>query len=381
MKVQLQILTASVKLFLKKPQIGSEIVHNVLDIVMKKLSDADLRDRAYIYFRLLSVDPQTAASVVLNERPPVEDDSGNLDHTLLSSLVINIATLASVYHKPPQSFISDAKAAPVMSMKDVKAQLKEASMMNPEDTDGQTISGQHVIANLLDLDFTTPATPGGAASGPATSAGILDLLGDDFISQVQTAPPVSQSPTLPQKHLFVLPTQQWLNPQQGQGLEIEGTISRKASKIYLEMVFKNHTSGPMSEFAMQFNKNSYGLSQAEELQVGTIPAGGSKQVHLEVGPNTPIQKMEPIGLFQIAIKNNVGVFYLNTEIPLNVVSIEESSGVDAHSFNMAWNNSPPAPEKIIESVSLPLDEVKSRLEANNFHVVKSVEQVKNESKD
>jgi vesicle coat complex subunit len=53
-------LTAIVKLFLKKPDESQSIVQKVLQAATKDCDSADVRDRAYIYWRLLSSDPAAA---------------------------------------------------------------------------------------------------------------------------------------------------------------------------------------------------------------------------------------------------------------------------------------------------------------------------------
>jgi vesicle coat complex subunit len=58
--VQLQILSAVVKLFLKKPNEGQEIVQSVLQTATQSCDNPDIRDRAYIYWRLLSTSSQVA---------------------------------------------------------------------------------------------------------------------------------------------------------------------------------------------------------------------------------------------------------------------------------------------------------------------------------
>ena len=65
-KVQLQTLTAVVKLFLKKPDTSQGIVQRVLNTATKDCESPDVRDRAYIYWRLLSMDP--AAAKVRSDR-------------------------------------------------------------------------------------------------------------------------------------------------------------------------------------------------------------------------------------------------------------------------------------------------------------------------
>ena len=59
-QVQLQTLTAIVKLFLKKPDESQAIVQRVLQAATKDCDSPDVRDRAYIYWRLLSSDPAAA---------------------------------------------------------------------------------------------------------------------------------------------------------------------------------------------------------------------------------------------------------------------------------------------------------------------------------
>ena len=84
--VQLQLLTATVKLFLKRPTEGpQQMIQVVLSNATQETDNPDLRDRAYIYWRLLSTDPEAAKDVVLAEKPTISDDSNNLDPALLPS--------------------------------------------------------------------------------------------------------------------------------------------------------------------------------------------------------------------------------------------------------------------------------------------------------
>ena len=63
--VQLQLLTATVKLFLKKPtEKPQEMIQLVLSNATQETDNPDLRDRAYIYWRLLSTDPEAAKDVI-----------------------------------------------------------------------------------------------------------------------------------------------------------------------------------------------------------------------------------------------------------------------------------------------------------------------------
>lgn len=59
-EVQLALLTATVKLFIKRPTAGQELVPKVLKWATEDTVNPDLRDRGYIYWRLLSTDPASA---------------------------------------------------------------------------------------------------------------------------------------------------------------------------------------------------------------------------------------------------------------------------------------------------------------------------------
>ena len=98
-EVQLQLLTATVKLFLKKPSSGPQsLIQMVLQQATTDTDDPDLRDRAYIYWRLLSSDPEAAKGVVLASKPMIRDDRNTLDADLLNQLLHQISTLSSVYY-------------------------------------------------------------------------------------------------------------------------------------------------------------------------------------------------------------------------------------------------------------------------------------------
>ena len=90
-QVQLQLLTAIVKLFLKKPNDCQQLVQTVLSLATQDSDNPDLRDRGYIYWRLLSTDPAAAKDVVLAERPLISDETDLIEPTLLDELICHIS--------------------------------------------------------------------------------------------------------------------------------------------------------------------------------------------------------------------------------------------------------------------------------------------------
>ena len=68
----------------------------------QETDNPDLRDRAYVYWRLLSTDPEAAKEVVLAEKPVIDDSSSQMEPVLLDLLLKNLSSLSSVYHKPAE---------------------------------------------------------------------------------------------------------------------------------------------------------------------------------------------------------------------------------------------------------------------------------------
>lgn len=85
--------------------------HKVIikSIFLQDSDNPDLRDRGYIYWRLLSTDPVAAKEVVLAEKPLISEETDLIEPTLLEELICHIGTLASVYHKPPSAFVEGSR--------------------------------------------------------------------------------------------------------------------------------------------------------------------------------------------------------------------------------------------------------------------------------
>ncbi|KAJ2530167.1 hypothetical protein IWW43_004480, partial [Coemansia sp. RSA 1935] len=108
-EVQLALLTAVVKLFIMRPTAGQELVPKVLKWATEDIDSPDIRDRGFIYWRLLSTDPEMARTVVLSEKPEISAEGEKLEKPLLEELLLQVGTLSSIYRKPPSTFIPFAK--------------------------------------------------------------------------------------------------------------------------------------------------------------------------------------------------------------------------------------------------------------------------------
>ncbi|KAH6676490.1 adaptin N terminal region-domain-containing protein [Halenospora varia] len=108
-EVQLALLTATVKLFIQRPTKGQELVPKVLKWATEDTDNPDLRDRGYMYWRLLSSDPATAKKIVMGEKPAITAESEKLDPVTLEEMCLNVGTLATVYLKPVQQVFRSAR--------------------------------------------------------------------------------------------------------------------------------------------------------------------------------------------------------------------------------------------------------------------------------
>lgn len=108
-EVQLALLTATVKLFIQRPTKGQELVPKVLKWATEDTDNPDLRDRGYMYWRLLSSDMATAKSIVMGEKPAITAESEKLDPATLEEMCLSVGTLATVYLKPVQQVFRSAR--------------------------------------------------------------------------------------------------------------------------------------------------------------------------------------------------------------------------------------------------------------------------------
>jgi len=98
-EVQLALLTATVKLFIARPAKGQELVLRVLSWATKEADNPDIRDRGFMYWRLLSTNLNATRQIVLSEKKI------GLESENRFAMEEYIGSLASVYHKSPQQFI------------------------------------------------------------------------------------------------------------------------------------------------------------------------------------------------------------------------------------------------------------------------------------
>ncbi|PSS09394.1 Beta-adaptin-like protein [Actinidia chinensis var. chinensis] len=353
-QVQLQLLTATVKLFLKKPTEGpQQMIQVVLNNATVETDNPDLRDRAYIYWRLLSTDPEAAKDVVLAEKPVISDDSNQLDSSLLDELLANIATLSSVYHKPPDAFVTRVKTT---------QRTEEDDYPDGGET-GYSESPSHPADSAASPPDTSSNAPHAAARQPVT-APVPDLLGDliglDNDNTGSNAIASTDQPAVPTGP----PLPVLLPASNGQGLQISAQLVRRESQIFYSLLFENNSPIPLDGFMIQFNKNTFGLAAGGPLQVPQLQPGTSARTLLPMVLFQNIAPGSPSTLLQVAVKNNQQpVWYFQDKISL-MVFFSEDGRMERSAFLETWKSLPDSNEVskdfsgiIVNSVEATLDQL------------------------
>ncbi|XP_037734991.1 AP-1 complex subunit beta-1 isoform X3 [Chelonia mydas] len=409
-QVQLQLLTAIVKLFLKKPTETQELVQQVLSLATQDSDNPDLRDRGYIYWRLLSTDPVAAKEVVLAEKPLISEETDLIEPTLLDELICYIGTLASVYHKPPSAFVEGSrgivhKSLPPRTGSSESAESPDAAPSGapPSEQPAVIPTQGDLLGDLLNLDLGPPVS-GPPVATSSVQMGAVDLLGGGLDSLLRsdvggspamsgtgfTAPstvmPANLGPppssglgdlfdlaggvgTLSGSH--VAPKTVWLPAMKAKGLEISGTFSRQVGAISMDLLLTNKALQVMSDFAIQFNRNSFGLAPAAPLQIHA-PLAPNQTVEISLPLNTvgSVMKMDPLNNLQVAVKNNIDVFYFSTLYPLHILFVEDGK-MERQMFLATWKDIPNENEAQFHIKDCPLsaDAVSSKLQGSNIFTV------------
>ena len=139
----------------------------------------------------------------------------------------------------------------------------------------------------------------------------------------------------------------------------------------MEMTLTNRAMSPMLQFAVQLNKNSFGVVPAAPLQVvSPLNTNQSYEAVLVLNTSGPVQRMDPLTNLQVAIKNNIDVFYFAVVMPMNVFFAEDGQ-MDKRIFLSTWKDIPAANEVqyTINNVSLGADAVSAKMQQNNVFTI------------
>ncbi|OEH73925.1 beta adaptin protein [Cyclospora cayetanensis] len=251
--VQLQILTAAVKLFMLHPKHNQQLVMQLLKTATEEADNPDVRDRALIYWRMLSRNPEAARKVVFAPKGEMSAGGDDFDDQTLTALL-------------------SSDSGPV---------------------------------DLLDLSESSSASMG--------------------VSKCPEPPPVVLTAETP-------------GSRQQRGLEIRAALRKpEGGSLQLYLRATNRTGAPLSDFALQFNKNSFGLAPGGPLTLPVLAPGTSADTVLTVLPNQLNSNSPPTSplFIQVAVKCSLDIFYFSVSYSLAEV-LEERGPIHKELFRQHW---------------------------------------------
>lgn len=369
--VQLAILNASVKMYLKLEGDAEELVTNVLQQATDESDNPDLRNRGYIYWRMLSENPEEAKKIILCEKPTINEDQGHIEPSLLDKLIDNISMLSSVYYKTPDVFVKKIRDR-INERLDLEQEDLDYDHAKQEDyVDSMGVKksdyikeSQEQIANYADLvqADTQEETGvnledllgGGSSNAPQPSqggGGGTDLIGSlldvgaggaSYGGQEEEFDPNYNFTPVPYK-----PCLQANQPgsQHGvTGFAIEGAFRRSSRNNYhLHLNIQNNTGQNLSEFFLKINYNLLGVQVVDQFPSSFYVAN---QTNIEAKIKCSILQgnvnaQEPTGnvvVVQAGLKTSADLFYFQFPVLQHTVFEEmDANALNKHELQGLWS--------------------------------------------
>jgi AP-1 complex subunit beta-1 len=331
------------------------MVSRVLRCATEESNNHDLRDRGYIYWRLLSTNPEATKHVVLGDKPTIRDESQVLEKSLLEKLIADLALMSSVYHKPREEFITRIST---------NAQPEDNAVEDDEEVDEEDrAETRRKVKEEMETGGSSKskdAPPSGSAGGAALD--LLDLDGGDDMSPTP-APVVQKLQVLP-------PTQAGQNGKVGCG--VQAALARKDGGIQLSLTFSNSSQMVINGFAIQVNKNPFGISPATALQVPDLMPGSSVDITVAMNANINLSNTPPTNplVLQVAIKNSLDIFYFNVPFDLSVVFLDAPVAKDL--FTQVWQRVGEGQQTLLQGqvpAAMTADGLRNLLQSENIGYV------------
>lgn len=312
-EVKLQLVSAAVKIFLKDPTGKPQsMIQLLLTYATQVIDNPDLRDRAFVYWRLLSTDQEAARAIVLGTKPTITTSLGVSDLALVAELLPQLGMLSSVYHKPPSAFTSFTKPTVLQ---------EDASEAPPALSGDEHVASRPTILadrtdDLLDLGGDNKESSSQQAQQVPDGylPGLTYLLGGERSPSPTTA--VTQASEGRQYSIL-------FSAEKGHGCQLEGLWEGNAPNPSLKLRVTNYSASKLSDFMIQFNKNAMGLLPASQaVSFGMVAVGAVAKAEIVTSTSETMKSAttQP-GLFQVAMKVvPLGVVYFEIEVPEALVA-------------------------------------------------------------
>ena len=294
----------------------------------------------------MTIDPQIANKIIVNEKPRINEDVSGFDDNLLAILMDNLGTLATIYEKPPESFVKKTKEKffeednegeyeesqfnlneddynNVPKPKQEKEKDKNININNKNaNNDMNNINNeepkpkQNNNIELLDLgDFNTgnDIMNNNNNINNNKGGGINDLLGD--LNNIDLGGGGGMMPNnnnMNVQRFVVIEENSPGVSNPNKGLEVEASVFNNNNNFFLSIVLKNKSAGmPINNFVIQFNNNPFGLQVNPNClsNINLMP-GQISENNIPLSVNNPSQRPEPgQSTIQTGLRCNLNEYY------------------------------------------------------------------------
>jgi AP-1 complex subunit beta-1 len=395
--VRLQILGCVIKNYVNKPDETEALVQNCLLKCGEESENPDVRDRAYIYWRLLETEPDIAKEMLTMEKPAFEFKEDNyLEGPLLDNIIENMTNMSAVCHKTNNDLIPKED---MIGVEDGEKEEKEEKETIEKETKKKekktTTQQQNMDADLLGLDEESSSppiiniNPGGKTSDIFN---ILDIFGSSNTQTHGNNPNidfnsfgfVNNDNDINPKNVKIFDENNGITPaapyqslKNETGLTIYSAFHRENGKIQLGLYIVNKHNTDVREVAIALNTNSFGLSLNKSVSIH-IPSKGSDKIIFEVDVDSSRHDKKPPSCpYKIDSRLTTNIEQLIFQIPLNLNAFFIESGKMSNNDFVNYlkantNNNFNQTFTINNSLCTNDDLLNKRLEKNNlFHIARN----------
>ncbi|KAL4503342.1 hypothetical protein ABPG72_000948 [Tetrahymena utriculariae] len=430
--VQLEILTAAIKILLKYPDEGQHFIQNLLEQASYKTENPDVRDRAFIYWRMLSIDTEKVKDTVICKMPSIQEENYSNDTEFTDKMIDSLGLICAVYSKtvdemfprrrrvptkdanasqnqksPEKSKIEDKKDDSKIEKTDSVVEDKKEKVTQPQP---QVVNApapvQQPLPDLIDL-LEGPLAPVEPVSvqkqpevKPANNGGnnLIDMLDDHIVPAYQPTQVVNNQPVVQNNNdfdLFDSPSKPQVAPLQSQinyqtviqsetpgkggksGLQLEASLVYENNQIILKLRITNRSALLINEFLLQISPNYFGL-RVNESPVVNIYQNATVEVQASLsftGKSDPTKL--PPNPYQLVfgVKNSIDTFYF--DVPTNIVNLLSLDGrVTQDDFKTIWKSLPDTTHReqsvaFIQPQYFQIESLKQKLNDNRIFYIAS----------
>lgn len=301
-QVQLQILTACVRLCLFFPNEGKGLLEDVLE-QLEDIEDVDLRKRGYFYRRLVVSNPQLAKKIVCSQKPIISDEGFSSTFAMSDNAYDYLVSTAAIYGKLPESFTRLKREFEDLEMNDEQ----EENFINEEEEDN-TINDNNINSTGVNMNYYDNNNE---QENMDQEGEIIDFEEKEKEENLN----------------IIIPFSEVLNKETpgvgGEtGVEISASIQLRYEEMFVQFRITNHTSNPLSHFMTKFNENSYCIRpQTPQINITSISPGetqtGEIPLDLQGNPNgeEPSYPMK----VEVALNTNVDIFLFQIPVSFTVL--------------------------------------------------------------